>query len=103
MRRIVASARFDAKRIGATLERGYLDATCLAEYLVSKGVPFRTAHQVVGALVKRCDTTSRAALSALSVQEIADQVRLAGADESGIGEDVREWLGAENVVRRRRV
>ncbi|MEP6984966.1 MAG: hypothetical protein ABI970_05195 [Chloroflexota bacterium] len=27
-----------------TLERGFLDATSLAEYLVTKGIPFRTAH-----------------------------------------------------------
>ncbi len=101
-RGIVSTVRFNAAHIAASLHRGYLDATCLAEYLVTRGVPFRTAHQIVGALVRRCETTSRHALGELSVQEIADQVRLAGADESLIGDDVRDWLGASSVVRRRR-
>jgi len=31
--------------------RGYLNATELADYLVKKGVPFRTAHEAVGRAV----------------------------------------------------
>jgi argininosuccinate lyase len=70
--RIVASAEFDRSRIdaaGGGLDRGYLDATALAEHLVLKGVPFRTAHQVVGALVRECEATGRHALSQLKVEE----------------------------------
>ncbi len=52
---IVSSAEFVKENIEPTLERGFLDATSLAEYLVTRGVPFRTAHQIVGALVARCE------------------------------------------------
>ena len=45
---IVATARFNEDTIAASLDRGYLDATSLADYLVTRGVAFRTAHQVVG-------------------------------------------------------
>ena len=47
---IVRSAKFTSP----DMSRGYMDATSLAEYLVTKGVPFRTAHQYVGALVHHC-------------------------------------------------
>jgi argininosuccinate lyase len=35
----------------AAVSRGFLNATELADYLVKKGVPFRTAHDAVGRLV----------------------------------------------------
>jgi argininosuccinate lyase len=39
----------DRTRDAAT--KGYLNATELADYLVKKGVPFRTAHEIVGRAV----------------------------------------------------
>lgn len=38
-------------RTGAAATQGYQNATDLADYLVKKGVPFRTAHEVVGHIV----------------------------------------------------
>ncbi len=35
-------------------ESGYLLATELADYLVTKGVPFREAHEIIGRLVRTC-------------------------------------------------
>jgi argininosuccinate lyase len=35
-------------------EKGFLNATDLADYLVTKGVPFRTAHSLAGQAVKYC-------------------------------------------------
>jgi argininosuccinate lyase len=97
--RIVRSARFDEQRIKASLDRGYLDATSLAEYLVTRGVPFRTAHQQVGSLVHHCLDNKIPKLADLSVQQM-NQI-IAEHDHSGaIAEDVYDWLGAENVVKR---
>src|SRR5918912_1010928 len=67
---IVNSASFDKERIEQTLDRGFLDATSLAEYLVTKGIPFRTAHQIVGSLVARCEKDGKTALSQLSVAQM---------------------------------
>ena len=33
---------------------GFLNATDLADYLVTKGVPFREAHEIVGRIVRQC-------------------------------------------------
>jgi argininosuccinate lyase len=45
----VATARFDAGRMRQALGSGEALATDAAEYLVERGVPFREAHQAVGA------------------------------------------------------
>ena len=46
--------RFDAKAGRAALEDGATAATDVAEALAQKGVPFRTAYKLTGALVRTC-------------------------------------------------
>ena len=53
---IVNNTEFVKDKCEAACEGGFMDATSLAEYLVVKGVPFRTAHQIVGGLVAKCET-----------------------------------------------
>ncbi|MEM1211839.1 MAG: argininosuccinate lyase [Planctomycetota bacterium] len=96
---IVRTTTFNEARIKQGLDRGYLDATSLAEYLVTKGVAFRTAHQIVGALVRQCDETDRYKLEQLSVDEMNAAVEAAGND-AVVTDDVYDWLGPENVVKR---
>lgn len=69
---------------------GFLNATDLADYLVGKGLPFRTAHGVVGKLVKYC-LDNRKRLEELSLEEFQ-------AGSSLIGEDIYQILKIENVV-----
>lgn len=69
---------------------GFLNATDLADYLVGKGLPFRTAHGVVGKLVKYCiDNQKR--LEDLSLEEFQ-------SGSSLIGEDIYLTLRIDNVV-----
>ena len=96
---IVKTTKFNEERIKQGLDRGYLDATSLAEYLVTQGVPFRTSHQVVGRLVGLCNETGKYKLSQLSIDEMQAVVR-EYHDQDAVGEDVFEWLGPENVVKR---
>lgn len=42
--------------IAARLEDGFLDATTLMEWLITQGVPMRSAHEMVGNLVRLCET-----------------------------------------------
>lgn len=102
--RVVAGARFNESRIAAGLDRGYLDATSLADYLVTRGVPFRSAHQVVGRLVAKCEAEGLESLAKIDVEGMNEAVRsVRGEDapkEPAVGEDVFEWLGPANVVRR---
>jgi argininosuccinate lyase len=48
----VASLAFDRARLAAASVGGFALATDLAEELVTRGVPFREAHEVVGEVVK---------------------------------------------------
>ena len=94
--RLVGTARFDADRIAAGLDRGFLDATALADYLVSKGMPFRTAHQVVGGLVQSCQQHGLERLADLPLAKFKE----ACGETVSCGEDVYDWLGPANVVKR---
>ncbi|MEM9414573.1 MAG: argininosuccinate lyase [Planctomycetota bacterium] len=96
---IVKTVTFNEDRIKQGLDRGYLDATSLAEYLVTKGVPFRTSHQVVGRLVGLCNESGRYKLEQLTVDEMNAVCAEYGSD-GAVGEDVFDWLGPENVVKR---
>ena len=86
----------DAARISDGLDKGFLDATSLAEYLVTKNIPFRTAHQIVGRLVRACEDKGYDCLSRLSL----DELNTACGDRAVCGQDVYDWLGAQNVVNR---
>ena len=95
---IVNSASYDKERIESTLDRGFLDATSLAEFLVIKGIPFRTAHTIVGTLVARCEKEGKHALAQLSVEEFNGVI--ATRSDVRIDKTVYEALGAHNVVKR---
>ena len=45
---------FRSERLNQAVEEDFSNATDVADYLVGRGVPFREAYQLVGAVVKRC-------------------------------------------------
>ena len=50
---MIETARFEADAMRARADSDFLVATDVAEFMVVRGVPFREAHAVVGALVRR--------------------------------------------------
>src|SRR5436190_3000935 len=52
---LVDTLTVDRTRMREAAERGHTTATAVADALVRRGVPFRTAHHVVGTLVARAD------------------------------------------------
>jgi argininosuccinate lyase len=98
---IVSSAEYIKENIEPTLDRGFLDATSLAEYFVTKGIPFRTAHQIVGSLVARCEKEGKAALAQLRVEDF-NEVISQHKTQVQVDQDVYQALGARNVVKRYR-
>jgi argininosuccinate lyase len=89
-RAVVAHTKFDTKKIIEGIDKGFLDATALAEYLVGKGVAFREAHGIVGTLVSQCEKQNKK-LAEVSLEEFKRYC-------SAIGTDVYEHLGAGKVV-----
>jgi argininosuccinate lyase len=97
---IVASANFVKENIEPTLENGFLDATSLAEYFVTLGVPFRTAHQVVGTLVAKCEKEGKTALGQLKIEDFQQALSAHGLASVLVDKHVYDALGAANVVKR---
>lgn len=91
----LASARFDAERMRAALQQGFVDATELADYLTAKGVPFRDAHHVSGRLVRYAHAHAKT-LSDLSLDELR-------AESIEFAQDVYAALDPETAVERRKL
>ena len=66
---IVEGSVLQKENIAARLEQGYLDATTVMEHFILKGMPQRTAHHLVGALVAAA-TRRRVPLVELTDDEI---------------------------------
>ena len=66
---MVRTARFDRERMRAAAGEAFSTATDLADHLVRQGVPFRTAHEQVGAIVAYCESNGKT-LEELSTDEI---------------------------------
>jgi argininosuccinate lyase len=87
---LVAGATLKREAIAEKLDRGYLDATTLMEYLIQKGIAQRTAHHLVGSLV------NKAMELGLSLSELPlETLQKAHPD---LTEEVRKFLGVENAV-----
>ena len=52
---LVATLRFNTERMAELAPQGFSLATDVAEWLVREGVPFRVAHELAGACVRRCE------------------------------------------------
>ncbi|MGA9063541.1 MAG: argininosuccinate lyase [Terracidiphilus sp.] len=50
--RFAAALKFNRERMSQAAQSGYLNAMAAATYLVHKGVPFRTAHEKIGRVVR---------------------------------------------------
>ncbi|MEO6597221.1 MAG: argininosuccinate lyase [Planctomycetota bacterium] len=89
----VHHATFDVERCAAQAERGYLNSTDLADLLVAAGVPFRSAHEMVGKAV------NLAVELGVELQDLpaADQKRLLPQ----LQVDLHEALAARAVLDRR--
>ncbi|MEN8142467.1 MAG: argininosuccinate lyase, partial [Thermodesulfobacteriota bacterium] len=86
---------FNSKRISkATEQGGFMTATDLADYLVTKGMPFRQAHSVVGKVVAYCLEQVKE-LTDLRVEELHQFSEL-------ISDDVFELLSVKGSVASRR-
>lgn len=92
---VVLDATFDAERARAACSGGFLDATDLADLLVARGVPFRDAHDRVGAAV------NAASAEGVDLADLSPDARAAHLPELE-GVDLHAELSADALVERRR-
>ena len=87
---LIAGMTLNREAIAKRLDSGYLDATTLMEHLISKGVPQRTAHGIVGRLV-RLAMERNVPLAKLPLVDFRDAYE-------GFDDNVFLILGAEKAV-----
>src|SRR3954464_14958063 len=68
---LVATLTFDTARMAELAPQGFSLATDVAEWLVREDVPFRVAHEVAGACVRRCEELG-CELDELSDEQLAE-------------------------------
>lgn len=76
---MVQTLKINADTAGEALEKGYLLATDIADYLVNKGMAFRQAHKIVGKLVSYA-ATQKKSLKELTLKEYKNFSSLFGKD-----------------------
>ncbi|MBC3767622.1 argininosuccinate lyase [Neptunicella marina] len=92
---VIDSVQMDAERCAKAAKEGYANATELADYLVAKGIPFRTAHDISGQVVLAA-LEQKKPIEDLSLQELKQF-------SSDIEDDVYEVLQLEYLVDKRNV
>jgi argininosuccinate lyase len=92
--RMIGTAKWNIDRMVASCVGGHANATDLADYLVKKGMPFRTAHGVSAKAVRLC-IEKGVNLEDLALQEYKDISEL-------IDEDVFACLSPEACVSARK-
>ena len=65
---LLENMEFDRERIGENLKDEFLMATDLADFLVNKGIPFRSAHHIVRDIVFYCQENNKS-FSQLTTEE----------------------------------
>ena len=71
---VLKTMKINDQKMKKALDYGYSISIDIAEHLVKRGIPFRTAHKIVGQLVQT-SSNSKKSLLALSVPEIKKSVK----------------------------
>jgi argininosuccinate lyase len=91
---MIPTLTFDAERGRTAALANFALATDIADYLAKKGVPFREAHEAVGALVARCEREGKT-FEDLTLEDFKDAHAAFEADVREI--DVDASLAARDV------
>ncbi len=69
MQGVIATLTVKEERLRSVMQGGFMNATEVADYLVRAGIPFRSAHGIVGSLVLYAEQQGKP-IEALSLQEL---------------------------------
>jgi argininosuccinate lyase len=94
MAEMIPGLRVQKERMIEAARDGFMNATDLADYLVERGLPFRSAHSIVGRIVQHC----LAAGLRIEKMTLPEMRRFSPRIEK----DVYRYLSAESAIARRR-
>ncbi|MBQ6781120.1 MAG: argininosuccinate lyase [Treponema sp.] len=69
---MIATARWNKEKMAASCDGGFANATDVADYLVRKGLPFRTAHGVAARAVRLCIDRGLSAIEELDIADLKE-------------------------------
>ena len=90
---MLKTMKVNKARMRQAAASGFINATDCADYLVRKGMPFRDAYRITGALVRRCVEEGRT-LEALTLSELRESSEL-------FDNDVYDAISIETCVSQR--
>ena len=88
-----ATATYNVEVLRKAASDGFINATDLADYLVGKGLPFRTAYKIVGNIVGDCEHSGKN-LETLTLDEYKNHSEV-------FDENLFDAISLENCVKRR--
>lgn len=92
---MISSAKWNEENMKKSCQGGFANATDLAEYLVKKGVPFRSAHSISAKAVRMAIDAGLSSIEELSMEELKSCSPL-------IDEDIFEKITPESCVENRK-
>jgi argininosuccinate lyase len=93
--KMLATMKVRSDNMYKAAQGGFTNATDIADYLVKKGIPFRSAHEIIGKMVLYCIENNKA-IDDLSLQEFK-------GFSQNIEEDVYEEISLRSCVSGRNI
>ncbi len=93
--KMLSTMKIKKENMYKAAQGGFTNATDMADYLVKKGIPFRSAHEIIGKMVLYCINNNKAIeeLSMAEFREFSDK----------IGDDVYSEISLEKCVSGRNI
>ena len=92
MNGILSTLKINKENMYASVQKGFLNATEAADYLVHKGMPFRDAHGIIGSIVLYCED-KHCIIEELRLRELKDFSNLFACD-------IYEFIDYKNTLKR---
>ncbi len=90
MSKMISTMKVHTENMKKAVNDGFLNATEVADYLVSKGVAFRDAHSIVGSIVIYCEDHDKP-IEELTLAELKSLNPL-------VDEDLYEFIDYQNIL-----
>ena len=87
---VISTLRVQKEKMEASVKQGFLNATEVADYLVSKGAAFRDAHGIVGQIVIRCEDEG-CAIEDLKLEDLK-------SFSDAFDESIYEYIDYRNIL-----
>lgn len=89
---VIRTLRVQRETMEKSVKNGFLNATEVADYLVSRGVAFRDAHGIVGQIVIRCEDRG-CAIEDLGLEELREFSEVFDAG-------IYEYIDYQNILKK---